>query len=209
MQPIKKTVSAFAVLVVTAISFLPFAQAQELAGKKEASSEPAYVVVLKNGQRIPSRTKPVNAFGKLRYMDAGGITRVLSVSKVNVGKTQEINANAKAPAHGGTVSFGGSLTNVKPMDTSTQETEEEKKNQTVKVYSATWCPHCKNLRKFLAENGISASITEVDQLSEAEQKRAQAEMKRLTGKVSYPTVVIGRRAVAGFSPGWILKSLGR
>jgi hypothetical protein len=33
------------------------------------------------------------------------------------------------------------------------------------------------------------------------------EMRRLTGKVSYLTVVIGGRAVAGYSPSWILKSL--
>jgi len=49
----------------------------------------------------------------------------------------------------------------------------------------------------------------VDRLPKAEQQRAQAEMQRLTGKVSFPTVVIGDRAVAGFSPQWILKSLGR
>jgi len=49
----------------------------------------------------------------------------------------------------------------------------------------------------------------VDRLPKAEQSRAEAEMKRLTGKVSFPTVVIGDQAVAGFSPQWILKSLER
>jgi len=53
------------------------------------------------------------------------------------------------------------------------------------------------------------SITEVDKLPKADQERAEAEMRRLTGKVSFPTVVIGNSAVAGFSPQWILKSLER
>ena len=49
----------------------------------------------------------------------------------------------------------------------------------------------------------------VDQMPETEQQRLHAEMKRLTGRIAFPTVVIGGKARAGFSPQWILDSLGR
>jgi len=198
-------------LLVTAIqSLAPVTHTQELAGDRR-TSEPAYVVVLKNGQQIASRTKPVNAFGKLRFMDAGGTNKVLPVSEVDIGKTREANSLAPTRQRGGTLSIGGELAGAKPMETGDANRKPgnagKKQVRTVKVYSATWCPYCNQLKKFLAENGISASITEVDLLPKAEQGRAEAEMKRLTGRVSFPTVVIGNRAKAGFSAGWILKSL--
>jgi len=201
-----------ALLIIGISTLVPVAYSQELAND-EKTSEASYFVVLKNGQRIPARTKPVNAFGKLRYMEPGGTNRVLPISEVDVDKTRE--ANAQAPTHnkGGTLSVGGELAGSKPSKPGDARREtgdvENTRNRTVKVYSATWCPYCNQLKKFLAKNGISASITEVDRLPKAEQSRAEAEMKRLTGKVSFPTVVIGDQAVAGFSPQWILKSLER
>ncbi len=201
-----------ALLVISVSTLVPVAHTQERAND-EKTSEPSYVVVLKNGQRIPARNKPINAFGKLRYMEPGGTNRVLPISEVDIDKTREANAQAPTPKEGGTLTIGGELAGSnpsKPGDASQETGDVEKtRDRSVKVYSATWCPYCKQLKKFLAENGISASITEVDLLPKAEQQRAEAEMKRLTGKISFPTVVIGNRAVAGFSPQWILKSLER
>ena len=201
-----------ALLIITISTLVPVAHTQEGAND-EKTSEPSYVVVLKNGHRIPARTKPVNAFGKLRYMEPGGTNRVLPISEVDIDKTREANAQAPAHTRGGTLSIGGELAGSNPSQPgdANRETGDIKKtrNQTVKVYSATWCPYCNKLKKFLAENGISASITEVDKLPKPDQERAEAEMRRLTGKVSFPTVVIGNNAVAGFSPQWILKSLER
>jgi len=199
-----------ALLILAISTLLPVAHSQERA-KEEKTSELSYVVVLKSGQRVPARTKPVSAFGKVRYMEPGGTNRVLPISEVDIDKTREANAHASTKKQGGTLSTGGELAGSnpsKPSDAS-QKTGTAKKtqNRSVKVYSATWCPYCTKLKRFLAENGISASITEVDKLPKAEQERAEAEMKRLTGKVSFPTVVIGDRAMAGFSPQWILKSL--
>ena len=198
-----------AVLILAASAVVPVAHSQERAND-EKESKPSYVVVLKNGRRIPARTKPVSAFGKLRYMEPGGTNRVLPISEVDIDKTRE--ANARVPTHtgGGTLSVGGELAGSKPPkpgDANQKTAVEKPRSRSVRVYSATWCPYCTQLKKFLAEKGISASITEVDRLPKSEQERAEAEMKRLTGKVSFPTVVIGDRAVAGFSPQWILKSL--
>jgi glutaredoxin len=201
-----------ALLIIAISTLVPVAHTQERAND-ETTSEPSYVVVLKNGRRIPARTKPVSAFGKLRYMEPGGTNRVLPISEVDIDKTREANAQVPAHTRGGTLSIGGELAGSNPSqpgDASRKTGSIEKtRNQTVKVYSATWCPYCNKLKKFLAENGISASITEVDKLPTADQERAEAEMRRLTGKVSFPTVVIGNSAVAGFSPQWILKSLER
>jgi glutaredoxin len=191
------------VLIVGISTACAVGHAQELA-KDQKSSEAAYVVVLKDGQRIPARTKPVSAFGKVRFMEAGGTNRVLPASQVDIDKTRAANAAAPAESSGGTLSVGGGMANFKPSKAGDPPSAPAK---SVKVYSATWCPYCTKLKKFLAENGISASITEVDKLPEAGQQQAHAEMKRLTGKVSYPTVVIGNSAVAGFSPTWILNTL--
>ncbi len=197
-------------LIITIATLVQDAHSQEGASEERAS-KPSYVVVLKNGQRIPARTKPVSAFGKLRYMEPGGTNRVLPISDVDIDKTREANAQASAPSRGGTLSYGGELAGSPPVKTdgASQATGAAKKtkNISVKVYSATWCPYCTKLKRFLAEKGIPASITEVDKLPKAEQRRVEAEMKRLTGKVSFPTVVIGGQALAGFSPQWILKSL--
>ena len=194
------------VLLIVAVPMLvPVGHAQELS-KDEKPSEAAYVVVLKNGRNIPARTKPVSAFGKVRFMEAGGVNRVLPASEVDLEKTRAANANSPGRTQGGTLSVGGGMADYAPSKTATADKSVAK---SVKVYSATWCPYCTQLKKFLAENAISASITEVDKLPDSAQRQAQAEMKRLTGKVSFPTVVIGNQAVAGFSPQWILKSLGR
>ena len=64
------------------------------------------------------------------------------------------------------------------------------------------------LKKFLAAEGIRASIIEVDLLPKAAQQRKEAEMRTLTGKVSFPTVVIGDQAIAGYSASWITAQLG-
>jgi glutaredoxin 3 len=199
-------------LIIAVSTLVPVAHSQERAND-EKTFEPSYVVVLKNGRQIPARTKPISAFGKLRYMEPGGTNRVLPISEVDIEKTRAANSQAATQKRGGTLSVGGELAGSDPSnpgDASRKTgTVEKTRDRTVKVYSATWCPYCNKLKKFLAENGISASITEVDKLPNAERERAQAEMRRLTGRVSYPTVVIGDSAVAGFSPQWILKSLER
>ena len=125
-------------------------------------------------------------------------------SEVDIDKTRTANAKAPSKTSGGTLSVGGGMANYKPTKAGGSSPAPAK---SVKVYSATWCRYCTELKKFLAENGISASVTEVDTLPEAAQQKAHAEMKRLTGKTSFPTVVVGNSAMAGFSPKWILQTL--
>ena len=66
-------------LLISAVSMLvPVAHTQESVNE-EKTSEPSYVVVLKNGQRIPARTKPISGFGKVRYMSASNTARKFRV----------------------------------------------------------------------------------------------------------------------------------
>ena len=195
--------STLAALVIATAMPVTVASAAERTGEKATPDAP-YVVVLKDGKRVPARTKPINAFGKVRFMDASGTNRILPVSQIDVDRTRKANAQTAGNNRGGTLSVGGGMADFEP---SKPGEAAQSRSKSVKVYSATWCPYCRQLKQFLAEKGISASITEVDKLPKAEQERAMAEMRRLTGKVSYPTVVIGGRAVAGYSPSWILRSL--
>jgi glutaredoxin len=195
--------TTLAALVLATAMPVSVASAAERTGEKETPDVP-HVVVLKDGERVPARTKPINAFGKVRFMDASGTNRVLPVSAIDVDKTREANAQTTGSNRGGTLSVGGGMADFEP---SKPGEAAKPRSKSVRVYSATWCPYCRQLKQFLAEKGISASIIEVDKLPKAEQGRAMTEMRRLTGKVSYPTVVIGGRAVAGYSPSWILKSL--
>ena len=180
----------------------------------EGKSKPAYVVVLQDGTNIPATAKPISAFGTFRYMDVHGRTRTLPVSAVDLDRTRAANAGVTPEGRGGTLNISGSISDppLAKMDAAAIGGDEgavKKKNLAVRVYSATWCGYCKSLKKFLAEEGISATVIDVDTLPEAEQKRMETEMKRLTGRVSFPTVVIGDAVIAGFSPSWIRKALER
>lgn len=192
-----------ALMIATGLTTPQYVISQEIAQVK--GTKPPYVVILKDGRRIPSRMKPVNAFGKIRYQDSNGASKLISISKVDLANTREANAKVPVKRSGGTLSFGSASGDFNLPEK--EKKEEDKKARSIKVYSATWCPHCTSLKRFLAQKGLSASVTEVDRLPDGQRQQAQAEMKRLTGRVAYPTVVIGNQARAGFSPQWILKAI--
>ncbi len=175
---------------------------------KSAPELPGFVVVLKDGTSLAVLSEPVIAFGKVRFQDAESRTRVLSASKVDLDMTREINSTVPSRRSGGTVSISGkedskASTSYESAGSGTNSA------QRVTVYSATWCPHCRDLEAFLKKNRIRATVIMVDQKPEEEQRRLQAKMQGLTGRVAFPTIVIGNKARAGFSPDWILDTLGR
>ena len=201
--------------------FLAATATQAAVPTAQTADEPAYVVILRDGRRLAAKTKPVAAFGKLRYVDAHGKTHVLPASQVDLSKTREINSKVPTSGRTGTLSIAGGAAaspegqtspgegRIMATPTPGRERSEVKRSKPhpVTVYSATWCDYCRQLKSFLAKEGIAATVIEVDRLPAAEKQRMQQEMRRLTGKVSYPTVVIGDRVRTGFAPNWILKTV--
>lgn len=174
-----------------------------------------YAVVLRDGSRLPARSKPISAFGKVRFVDEDGRTRVLAVAAVDLEATRRHTATVPDRDRHGTLSVTGGTVTVTsatpgPAAAGPEPTATETPpTRTVTVYSATWCGYCQKLKAFLRAERIDAEIIEVDLLPADQQRRRQAEMKGLTGRVAYPTVVIGRAATAGFSEEWIRAQLGR
>lgn len=170
-----------------------------------------YVVVLTDGSVIPSKSRPLSAFGSFRFVDTTGRTRVLPVANVDLDATRAANTDVPNDPTRGTLSVAGGAANEQPPLPVEDEKKaiEEPKPKSITVYSATWCGYCKDLKKYLAAKKIPATIIEVDRLPAGEQGAAQANMKKMTGRVSYPTVIINGEAKAGFSPSWIESKLGR
>jgi len=68
----------------------------------------------------------------------------------------------------------------------------------VKVYSISTCPWCKKVKKLLEENNVQYDVLEVDLAQGEEQKKALAEVEKLTGKRSFPVTVINDKVIQGF-----------
>jgi glutaredoxin len=212
--PVRPWTSLVMVIAAVAVASVSVAGGGETEHQEEAATgekaSSAYVVVLNDGTVLPSRSKPLGAFGSFRYVDVTGRTQVLSVDAVNLEATRAANADVPQDANRGTLSIGGGVSfdpsaMPEPVESAGADTAAE--SQSVTVYSATWCGYCRDLKRFLAANKIPATIIEVDLLPPERQGSARATMKRLTGRVAFPTVIIGGEAKVGFSASWIQSKL--
>jgi glutaredoxin len=77
-----------------------------------------------------------------------------------------------------------------------------------KLYSLSTCSHCKSCKRFLGECGIEFEFTDVDLLPDKERNEVIEEIKRLTAKCAFPTIVIGNRVIVGFKEDEIREALG-
>ncbi|MFA6224023.1 MAG: glutaredoxin family protein [Desulfomonilaceae bacterium] len=77
-----------------------------------------------------------------------------------------------------------------------------------KLYSLSTCSHCKACKKFLGECGIEYEFTDVDLLSDDDRKPILDEIKKLTSKCAFPTVIIGEKVIVGFKEQEIKEALG-
>ncbi len=60
----------------------------------------------------------------------------------------------------------------------------------VRLYSLSTCPTCKEVRKFLDNQGVAYEVTEVDLLDSGEQWLMSKEVKRYNPQATYPTLVV-------------------
>lgn len=77
-----------------------------------------------------------------------------------------------------------------------------------KLYSLSTCSHCRSCKKFLGECGIEYEFTDVDLLPEEEKKATLEEIKKLTSRCAFPTVVIGDKVIVGFRENELREALG-
>lgn len=77
----------------------------------------------------------------------------------------------------------------------------------VKLYTLSTCIHCKSLKQFLKECGISYEFTDVDLLEGEERAKVLEEVRRLNPNCSFPTTIIGDTVIVGNRPDEIKKAL--
>jgi glutaredoxin-like protein NrdH len=68
------------------------------------------------------------------------------------------------------------------------------------VFALSTCAHCQAAKKLLGELGLHCGQVEVDALPEKKMKEALDEMSRHNPAQTFPTVIVGRRAIAGHLP---------
>ena len=78
----------------------------------------------------------------------------------------------------------------------------------IKIYALSTCPYCKRTKRFLSENGVDFEAVDVDLLDDSEQDRVLAEVEKLTGKHSFPVVIIGSEIITGHNEERLRQVLG-
>ena len=77
-----------------------------------------------------------------------------------------------------------------------------------KLYSLRYCSHCKACKRFLGDCGIEYEFTNVDLLSDEDRKPVLDEIKQLTSRCAFPTLIIGEKVIVGFKEQEIKEALG-
>lgn len=80
--------------------------------------------------------------------------------------------------------------------------------QVCKVYSLSTCGHCKSCKRLLGDCGIEYEFTDVDLLPDEDRKETLDEIKKLTDRCAFPTVIIGDKVIVGFKEQEIREALG-
>ena len=78
----------------------------------------------------------------------------------------------------------------------------------VKIYTLSTCSHCKATKKFLDACKVQYEFTDVDLLTNEEREAIMEEIRRLTQRCSFPTIIIGEKVIVGFYEQEIKSALG-
>jgi glutaredoxin-like protein NrdH len=76
-----------------------------------------------------------------------------------------------------------------------------------KVYALSTCPYCKRTRRFLDDHKIAYECIEVDLLDDAKQDEVLEELEKLTGRRSFPVVIVGKEIIVGHDEARLKKVL--
>lgn len=76
-----------------------------------------------------------------------------------------------------------------------------------KVYALSTCPYCKRTKRFLEQHKIVYDCIDVDLLDDNKQDEVLEEVEKLTGRRSFPVVVIGKEIIVGHDEDKLKKAL--
>lgn len=76
-----------------------------------------------------------------------------------------------------------------------------------KVYALSTCPYCKRTKRFLEQHKIVYDCIDVDLLDDDKQDKVLEEVEKLTGRRSFPVVVIGKEIIVGHDEDKLKKAL--
>lgn len=80
--------------------------------------------------------------------------------------------------------------------------------QQVIIYALSTCSHCKATKRFLNDNNIDYSCSDVDQLQGDERSAVLEEVKKVNPRLSFPTIIIDDIIIVGFKENEIREALG-
>ncbi|HSW35418.1 MAG TPA: glutaredoxin family protein [Candidatus Limnocylindrales bacterium] len=75
------------------------------------------------------------------------------------------------------------------------------------VYSLSTCPWCRKTKQFLDGKNVQYEVVDVDLVQGDEQKQALAEVEKLTGKRSFPIILVNDIVIQGYKVDEIEKAL--
>ncbi len=75
------------------------------------------------------------------------------------------------------------------------------------VYALSTCPYCKRTKRFLDTHKIEYDVIDVDLLDDAKQDEVMDKVEKLTGKRSFPVVIIGKEIIVGHDEEKLKKAL--
>jgi glutaredoxin len=75
------------------------------------------------------------------------------------------------------------------------------------VYALSTCPYCKRTKRFLDQHKIAYDFKDVDLLDDDEQDRVLDEIEKMTGRRSFPVVIIGSEIIVGHDEEKLKKAL--
>ncbi len=73
----------------------------------------------------------------------------------------------------------------------------------VKIYTTSWCPYCKNAKALL--DGKSVSYEEINI---EEKSMSRDDLAKITGGMSVPQIIINDEAIGGYDNLWALDQSG-
>lgn len=77
----------------------------------------------------------------------------------------------------------------------------------IMVYALSTCPYCKRTKRFLDEHKIRYDHVDVDLLDDDKADEVLEKVEKLTGKQSFPVVIIGPEIIVGHDEAKLRKAL--